>query len=72
MMTQPQTCIVNGEATVIGADSITVAELVQRLGLRGQKIAIEKNGAIVSKSRHESEPVRGGDRLEVITAVGGG
>ncbi|MGI9338701.1 MAG: sulfur carrier protein ThiS [Gammaproteobacteria bacterium] len=71
-MTQAQTCIVNGETTAIGGGGITIAELLRRLGLTGRKIAVEKNGAIVSKSRHDTECIRGGDKLEVITAVGGG
>lgn len=71
-MTQTQTCIINGEATAIGAEAITIAELLRRMGLTGRKIAVEKNGVIISKSRHDIECIRGGDKLEVITAVGGG
>lgn len=72
MITRAQTCIVNGEPTAIGGDAITIAELLRRLGLAGRKIAVEKNGVIISKSRHNAECIRSGDKLEVITAVGGG
>ena len=65
-------CIVNGESTAIGGDAITIAALLQQLGLSGRKIAVEKNGVIISKSRHGEECIHNGDKLEVITAVGGG
>ena len=66
-----QTCLVNGEETAFG-EGTTVADLLRALDLTGRKVAVEKNGAIVSKSRHAEELVRDGDNLEIITAVGGG
>ena len=50
----------------------TVAELVRALNLEGKRIAIERNGEIVPKSRYSDTPVAAGDRLEVVAAVGGG
>ena len=49
-----------------------MASLVRELGLAGRKIAVEKNGTVIPKSRHAAEPVRAGDVLEVVAAVGGG
>ena len=68
MPPQPR-CVVNGRRRPAGG---TVAALVCELGLAGKKIAVEKNGEIVPKSRHESEPVAAGDILEIVAAVGGG
>lgn len=62
---------VNGVATAVG-DTRTVADLVLRLGLAGKRIAIEKNGEIVPRSRYASIPIAPGDRLEIVGAVGGG
>ena len=49
-----------------------VAELVRSLGLEGKRIAVERNGEIVPKSRYADTPVlarrQAGDRR----AVGGG
>ena len=64
-------CIINGERRQVAAGA-TVAELLADLGLQGKKIAVEKNGDIVPKSRHSSETVAPGDSLEIVVAVGGG
>ena len=64
-------CIINGERRQVAAGA-TVAELLADLGLQGKKIAVEKNGDIVPKSRHQSETVAPGDSLEIVAAVGGG
>ena len=62
-------CVVNGLSRPAGG---TVASLVRELGLVGRKIAVEKNGTVVPKSRHSAEPVRAGDVFEIVSAVGGG
>ena len=64
-------CIINGERRQVAAGA-TVAELLADLGLQEKKIAVEKNGDIVPKSRHSSETVAPGDSLEIVAAVGGG
>jgi len=63
--------IVNGANTDID-DAQTVADVVSRMGLAGKKIAVEKNGEIVPRSRYATTRVRPGDRLEIVGAVGGG
>jgi len=50
----------------------TVADLVESLGLTGKRIAVERNGEIVPRSRHDSQQLAAGDRLEIVVAVGGG
>jgi len=54
------------------ASALTVAGLIDQLGYSGKRIAIERNGEIVPKSRHASTPLVSGDRLEIVVAVGGG
>lgn len=51
---------------------LDVAELVRHLALAGRKIAVERNGDIVPKSRHAATLLADGDRLEIVVAVGGG
>ena len=63
--------IVNGASTDID-DAQTVADVVSRMGLAGRKIAVEKNGEIVPRSRYATTQVCPGDRLEIVGAVGGG
>jgi sulfur carrier protein len=62
---------VNGTSTDVG-NAQTVADVVSRMGLAGKKIAVEKNGEIVPRSRYGTTPVLDGDRLEIVGAVGGG
>jgi len=50
----------------------TIAGLLEREGLLGKRVAVERNGAIVPKSLHASTPVESGDQLEIVVAVGGG
>jgi sulfur carrier protein len=50
----------------------TVAQLLADLDTAGKRVAVERNGEIVPKSRHASTELIAGDRLEVVIAVGGG
>lgn len=54
------------------APPLTVAGLVGELGVEGKRIAIERNGEIVPRSRYADVQLADGDRLEVVVAVGGG
>jgi sulfur carrier protein len=63
--------VINGESRTFPAP-LTVAQLVDALDLGGKRIAIERNGEIVPRSQHADTPLAGGDRLEIVVAVGGG
>jgi sulfur carrier protein len=54
------------------AGPLTLAGLVEGLGVEGKRIAIERNGEIVPRSRYGEVELADGDRLEVVVAVGGG
>ena len=64
------TLTVNGVVTDV--DASTIAELVVTLGLAGKRIAVERNGEIVSRSRYAETSLAPGDRLEIVGAIGGG
>ena len=64
------TIILNGETRPL--DCITVAALLEGLGHKGKRVAVEKNGEIVPRSLHPSTPIANGDRIEIVVAVGGG
>jgi thiamine biosynthesis protein ThiS len=51
---------------------VTVAQLIDRLGLDRKKVAIERNLEIVPRSVHDATFVNDGDRLEIVGFVGGG
>lgn len=68
------TLILNGrprEFTSLSA-SATVHDLVAELGLKGDRIAVERNGEIAERSRWQEIPLETGDRVEVVHFVGGG
>ncbi len=50
----------------------SVAEAIAQLGMGGQRIAVECNGQIVPRSQHAGHVLHEGDRIEIVTAVGGG
>ena len=62
---------INGENRRFTAP-LTVAELVEQLGLAGKRMAVERNGDIVPRGRHGDTMLSAGDRLEIVVAVGGG
>lgn len=62
---------INGEARTFPRE-LTCAELVTELELAGKRVAIERNGDIVPRSRFGDSLLHDGDRLEIVVAVGGG
>ncbi len=62
---------VNGESTEVAAGS-SVAELVASRGLTPAQVAVELNKDIVPRAKHADTPLAAGDRVEIVTMVGGG
>lgn len=50
----------------------SVAQLVDRLGYAGKRVAVERNGEIVPRSSYDATALADGDALEIVVAVGGG
>ena len=65
------TIVVNGAPRALPAPA-TVAGLVLAMGLEGKRIAVERNGEIVPRSKHADTELVPGDRVEIVGAVGGG
>jgi len=65
------TLSVNGQSRAIDP-GITLAALLDELSLSGKRVAVEKNGEIVPRSRYPETPLAEGDQLEIVVAVGGG
>jgi sulfur carrier protein len=51
---------------------VSLAQLIAELQLKGDRIAVEHNGAIVERGRWPATTLAAGDRLEVVHFVGGG
>ena len=62
---------VNGESRSMAAP-LSVADLIAGLGLDGRKVAVERNEAIVSRSRYADTLLADGDALEIVHFIGGG
>ena len=62
---------VNGEAHRF-EQALNCQQLIERLELAGKRIALERNGEIVPRSRFGDQMLADGDQLEIVVAVGGG
>jgi sulfur carrier protein len=62
---------VNGQPRAVAAGS-TVMTLLQALELDPRTLAVERNLELVPRGQHAATPLAAGDRLEVVTLVGGG
>lgn len=51
---------------------LTVAQLLSRLEMPPRGIAVELNQQIIPRSRHAEQKVQDGDRVEIVSLVGGG
>lgn len=63
--------VVNGEPRDV-PHGTTVAALIQLLGLGDRRVAVERNREVVPRAEHGSTVLAAGDRLELVTFVGGG
>lgn len=62
---------VNGEPRQAPAGT-TIAALLAELGVEPRQVAVEVNLELVPRGRHAEHALAAGDRLEVVTLVGGG
>jgi len=69
-MDAPITLTVNGESRRTRA--ATLSALVVELGLKPEKVAVERNGEIVPRSTLAQASLAEGDVLEIVHFVGGG
>lgn len=54
------------------ADGLTIAQLIQQLNLKTDRIATERNLSVVPKAKYAETTLVEGDKLEIVTFVGGG
>jgi sulfur carrier protein len=63
--------VINGQPRTVNQGT-TIAGLIGDLGLSGKPVAVERNREVVPRAQHASTELAAGDRLEVVTFVGGG
>lgn len=63
--------LINGEPRSV-ASGTTLAQLLETLRLDPRTLAVELNLNVIPRGRHAHCEVQDGDRLEIVTLVGGG
>ena len=63
--------VINGKEQIF-EEGMNLARLVERLGMKGDRVAVELNREIVSRPQWPETQVKDGDRLEIVHFVGGG
>ena len=64
---------INGEERSFDSPTpFTLAALVEMLGMKADRVAVELNREIVPRDRWPATNLNEGDRLEVVHFVGGG
>ena len=68
------TLIINGQMRTLEAldAGSTVGDLLSLLAMQADRVALERNGEIVSRSAWPVTSLSEGDRLEIVHFVGGG
>lgn len=61
----------NGESRGIGVGQ-TVAGLLRELDIRTDRVAVELNLEILDRNDFETRGLRDGDRVEILSFIGGG
>lgn len=62
---------INGEQRDF-PDGLTVGMLVEHLGMKADRVAVELNLEIVSRPQWQAISLKDGDKLEIVHFVGGG
>lgn len=62
---------VNGKEEEIPL-GLTVGQLLERLGVDRGRVAVERNRDVVPRKHYDQVVLEAGDRLEIVTFVGGG
>ena len=62
---------INGQRQQIGA-ALTIAQLLAQLDKLAPHVAVEVNAELVPRAQHADHCLKTGDRIEIVTLVGGG
>lgn len=70
-MSDKITLVINGETRSCLPQTL-LPDLLQQLGFNPRLVAVEYNGEILHRQFWSQTKVQQGDRLEIVTIVGGG
>lgn len=68
---QPMIVQINGEERQCHPDR-NMVELLEFLNMNPRLVAVEHNGEILHRQLWQETVIKAGDRLEIVTIVGGG
>ncbi len=64
--------IINGESRELSNAPATLSALIEQLGAKADRVAVELNREIVPRDRWGATQIRENDQLEIVHFVGGG
>jgi len=64
--------IVNGEEKIFNKENLTIKELVKELGIKVPNYAVAVGLEVIPKSEYDKYKLKDGDKVEIVTFVGGG
>lgn len=64
--------IIVNDASRVVPEGTTVESLLGLLGLKPRFLAVERNRQVVPRGDHAATVLADGDRIEIVTLVGGG
>ncbi len=66
--------VINGQQREFAelSETSTVSDLLAVLQLKGDRVALERNGEIVSRAAWGETRIADGDKVEIVHFVGGG
>ena len=63
--------VINGKEQSF-PNPLTLTQLIEQLGMKSDRVAVELNREIVSRTEWPQTSLQDGDRLEIVHFVGGG
>ena len=63
--------VINGTQQTF-SDALNLAQLVEELGMKSDRVAVELNREIISRTQWRETQLKDGDALEIVHFVGGG
>ena len=63
---------VNGKEKNIELENVLLSRTLDLLGYKSNTIVVEVNDLIINSKKWEDEIIKEGDRLEIVSIVGGG
>ncbi len=64
--------LLNGDPVSLSDSAATITTLLASQGLAERRVAVEVNGEIVPRGRHDEHRLHAGDKVEIVHALGGG